>query len=118
MQYLYTTASISGKIKANSISWSCLVFSLIFISFARSSFCSNNKGRQGVAIPVKQNTDIFDAASKSGALISIKTVQSLKTEKGKITGWLHSLQSTLVEMVSRKRQTCQNEAKNLCTICV
>jgi len=89
-----------------------------FISFARSSFCSNNKGRQGLGIPVKQNTDIFDAASKCGALIPIKTVQSLKTEKKKIAGWLHSLQSTRVEMVSRKRQTYQNEAKNLCTICI
>jgi len=32
--------------------------------------------------------------------------------------WLHYLQSTRVKMASRKRQTYQNEAKNLCTICV
>jgi len=31
---------------------------------------------------------------------------------------LHSLQSTRVEMASHKRQTYQNEAKNLCTIYV
>ena len=32
--------------------------------------------------------------------------------------WLRSLQTTCVEMASRKRQTYQNAVKNLCTICV
>ena len=49
---------------------------------------------------------------------SPKTQPIIKRENNNIGYFIHSSQSTHVEMASHKRQTYQNEAKNLCTICV
>ena len=51
-----------------------------------------------------------------------KSTQSLKTEprikRENTIGYILCNVHVCVEMASRKRQTYQNEAKNLCTICV
>ena len=54
-------------------------------------------------------------------LIPLKTKQSLKTEpriKREYNVGYILCKVAKLEMASRKRQTYQNEAKNLCTICV
>jgi len=49
---------------------------------------------------------------------SPKTQPIIKRENNNIGYFIHSSQSTRVEMASHKWQTYQNEAKNLCTIFV